>query len=297
MADEDKKAMKKVKNPLSGSLKHNPEKHINMEPVIEKIKDFSSEMFTEEATYGDMMIFVLEDRMEEFLECYPGEEAEAMKLYRILDEAVSELSEARNPLTVTQRRQRAMVMRKYRTRIAQARKRAARRKASPEKLKARARRMALNVFRKRFTKDKPYDEMSSSEKIAVDRRLAKISPATVNRIAQRLLPKVRAAENARIASMNSGAKNESYESQIMDIATIDSELSEPKINLTVESDVYDILLTIESDGSVGGDEFIEAIDRADEVEDMYVISMTPSAAEFLLDLLIDTSFTDLEEDE
>ena len=108
--------------------------------------------------------------------------------------------EERGPLSVMQRRRRGMVMKRYKSKIAAARRRARRRKASPEKLKARSQRKALEIIRKRLAKNKKYSEMSPTEKIALDKRLARVSKAVLNRIAKRELPKVRKAEAERLAS-------------------------------------------------------------------------------------------------
>lgn len=111
-----------------------------------------------------------------------------------------ELDEARDPLTTSQRRQRAMVMRRFKTKIAAARKRARKRKASPEKLKQRARKKARNIIRQRLMKNKSYSEMSPAEKIALDKRVNKISPVAINRIAARQLPQIRQDELKRLSS-------------------------------------------------------------------------------------------------
>lgn len=296
MADEKKKVKK--------DKEHDPTKYVDFEPVVEqKILSFSPEFYSEGVTYGDLMILVLEDRKEEFAEAFGQNHVTTEDTWTTLlaaipalagEEPDEELGEARNPLTTSQRRQRAMVMRKYRSRIAQARKRAARRRASPEKLKARAKRKAIEVFKKRFAKDKSYGDMTPSEKIAIDRRVSRIPQATLTRIAQRLLPKVRAAEAERIKNMNSGAKNESFEGVYN---ALENEMSTPSIVFTAESDVYDVLLGIESDGSVGGDEFIHSIDTADEIEGDFVVSLTPSGAEFLIDIVLDVAFTDISTDD
>jgi len=112
-----------------------------------------------------------------------------------------EYLEERGPLSVMQRRRRGMVMKRYKSKIAAARRRARRRKASPEKLKTRAQRKALEIIRKRLAKNKKYSEMSPTEKIALDKRLARVSKAVLNRIAKRELPKVRKAEAERLASV------------------------------------------------------------------------------------------------
>jgi nicotinic acid mononucleotide adenylyltransferase len=109
--------------------------------------------------------------------------------------------EERAPLTISQRRQRARTMRRYKNKIKTAKKRAQRRKASPEKLKLRARRKARNLIRQRLAGGRKYDELTSSEKVALDKRLLRIPDAVISRMATRHLPKVRQAEMDRLASI------------------------------------------------------------------------------------------------
>lgn len=123
-----------------------------------------------------------------------------------LEESVSEeldeeTIDEKAPLTIQQRRQRAMTMKRYASRIARARERAQKKKASPEKLKVRARRKAKEILRQRILKQRSYAELTPSEKIQVDKRILRIPATTVNRIATRQLPAVRKAELERLASM------------------------------------------------------------------------------------------------
>lgn len=107
-----------------------------------------------------------------------------------LDEAV---------LTLAQRRKRALTMRKYKNKIAAARKRMAKRLASKEKLKLRAERAARNVLRKKFAGEKGanYDDLSPSEKIIVDKRIEGKKGA-VRAIAKRLMPKIIQADREKL---------------------------------------------------------------------------------------------------
>jgi len=123
----------------------------------------------------------------------------------------------RAPLDVQQRRQRARTMKRYASRIARARERAQRRKASPEKLKVRARRKAREVLRKRFLQGRKYSELATAEKMQIDKRVLKIPATTINRIAMRQLPAVRKAEVERLAARNSGG-SDSDKKESLDIA-------------------------------------------------------------------------------
>lgn len=139
-----------------------------------------------------------------------------------LSEAVEELEE-RGPLSISQRRRRGRVMKRYKAKIAAARKRARRRKANPEKLKLRAQRKALGIIRGRLARNKKYGEMSDAEKIALDKRLARVPQVVIARIARRELPKVRRAEVERLAravkseDLNSAFENFITEAQDPDV--------------------------------------------------------------------------------
>lgn len=113
-----------------------------------------------------------------------------------------ELEEKVTPLTFAQRLKRSMVMRRYAGKIAAARMRAQKRRASPTKLKDRSHRKALTLLRAKLSRSKGYGEMSASEKLTLDKRLSGIPQAIINRIALKQLPAVRKAEMQRMSSMN-----------------------------------------------------------------------------------------------
>ena len=116
--------------------------------------------------------------------------------------------EERAPLSIQQRRKRALTMRKYKTKIKMSRERSKRKMAPKDKLLKRSRKQALNFMRNRLSKNKKYSEMSTAEKITLDKRLQKIPGRVIDRIATRLLPKVRSAEKERLASVLNPKKNE-----------------------------------------------------------------------------------------
>lgn len=119
----------------------------------------------------------------------------------------------RAPLSVQQRKARGRTMRRYKSRIAMARKRAAKKKASPEKLKSRARKKARQILKDRLAAGKKYSEMTPAEKVQLDKRLLRVPDAVISRIAKRQLPDVRKGELARLARVR-GASNSNNESVI-----------------------------------------------------------------------------------
>ena len=117
-----------------------------------------------------------------------------------LDEAV---------LSLQQRRQRALTMRRFKSKLAAARKRMARRISSKAKLQKKARKKAIQLIRKKVAgaKGVDYSKLNPAEKMMIDKRVAKRSGA-IERIAKKMLPLVRKADIARV----SGRKlNEEFE--------------------------------------------------------------------------------------
>ena len=118
-----------------------------------------------------------------------------------------ELDEALNRM---QRRKRALAMKKARFKIKRGREKAAKRTAPQEVLKKRARKAAINIFKKKFAKNRRYAELSSGEKEVIDKRIEKISKKRIETIARKLLPTVKQKERERRSSAMSGgsSKNE-----------------------------------------------------------------------------------------
>lgn len=122
-----------------------------------------------------------------------------MKLMEELNEEL--LDEKIHPLSFQERRRRSLTMRRFARKMELAKERAEKRRASPEKLKARARKKAIAIIRARILKDKSYGDLSIPEKMALDKRLMHIPDTVVARIAQKQLPKVKKAESERFNSI------------------------------------------------------------------------------------------------
>ena len=129
-----------------------------------------------------------------------------MKIAEMMEEI--ELTEI---MTLQQRRQRSMTMRKYKSKIAAARKRMKKKKASMSKLRGRARKAAIKIIRKKVAGKKGinYAKLSPGEKIMVDKKVAK-KRAAIDKIAKRLLPTVRKAEMQRLSNLGK-TKKESFD--------------------------------------------------------------------------------------
>ena len=117
--------------------------------------------------------------------------AEMMEEDGLLDEAV---------LSIAQRRKRAITMRKYKNKIAVARKRMMRKPADRKRLMVRSRKAAIQKIRNMVAgkKGAEYSELSPSEKAMIDQRVQKRKGA-IDKIAKRLLPAMRRADLARLS--------------------------------------------------------------------------------------------------
>ena len=106
-----------------------------------------------------------------------------------------EVEDTNEVLDVAQRRALGRRMKRMKAKIAMGRKRAARKVASMDKLKKRARKQARNMLVKKIIKDTPKADLSMARKKEIEKRLEK--PAFQNRIARiakKSLPKIRRAE-------------------------------------------------------------------------------------------------------
>lgn len=112
------------------------------------------------------------------------------------------------PLNFQQRRKRAMVMRRMKVKIQRARERAARRLATTEKLKLRARRAAIKIVRRRVAGKlgMNYADLSASQKMQIDQKVAK-RKGMIEKIARKILPAVRRKEIERYRARQA-AKND-----------------------------------------------------------------------------------------
>ena len=106
----------------------------------------------------------------------------------VLDEVMSKAT----------RMKKARMMKMKGKMIAKKRKIAMKRKASPEKLKKRAMKKARDIVAKKILKDKDKSDLSMAAKETLEKRLAK-KKAVIAKIAKKILPKIRSAENERLA--------------------------------------------------------------------------------------------------
>jgi hypothetical protein len=71
------------------------------------------------------------------------------------------------------------------------------RKANPEKIKARAEKQARDIIRKKLLKDVDYNSLGFAQKISLDKRVEK-KKAVIKKIAKKLIPKIKKDELERL---------------------------------------------------------------------------------------------------
>ena len=125
------------------------------------------------------------------------------------------MSEERKPLTLQQRIKKRLQMRRLAPIIARKRKIALRRMARRAQLVKRSRKAAILLLKKRVAgeKGKQYRTLSPSEKIGIDKLVAKKLPL-VSTISKRLLPKIVKKERERFRNLN---KNEQFDNYINEL--------------------------------------------------------------------------------
>lgn len=112
----------------------------------------------------------------------------------------------RKALTLPQRQKRARVIRSHERSMERAREVAKKKLAPTSQLEKRALSHARAIVKKRFAarKGTPYAELTTTEKIQVDTAVAK-KTKLIQKIAKRLLPRIRKAEYERLKSFRAGA--------------------------------------------------------------------------------------------
>ena len=115
---------------------------------------------------------------------------------KMIDDMINEVLD--EVMTKMARMKRSRMMKVKGKQIARKRKIAMKRKANPEKLKKRAMKKARDIVTKKLLKDKDKSDLSISGKENLEKRLAK-KKLVIAKIAKKILPKVRKAENERLA--------------------------------------------------------------------------------------------------
>ena len=100
-------------------------------------------------------------------------------------------------LNIQQRMKKKQAMRRNKAKIAIGRKRAARKMASADVLKRRANKQARNIIVKKILKNRSKSDLSYGSRAALEKMVAKRRVA-IDRIARKLLPKVRQKDRTKL---------------------------------------------------------------------------------------------------
>ena len=99
--------------------------------------------------------------------------------------------------TMQQRIKAKATFKKNKSKIELGRKKAAKKLASPEKLKARAVKQARNMIAKKILKDKDKDDLGFSGRQGLEKQLDKKKGA-INKLATKLLPSIKVADREKL---------------------------------------------------------------------------------------------------
>lgn len=114
-------------------------------------------------------------------------------------------------MTMAQRLKMKASFKKNKAKIALGKKRAAKKLASPEKLKSKANKKARDILTKKLLKGKSKNDLSFAGRQGLEKKLDKKS-GVIKKIAKKLLPSVKKADKAKL-SKNKDKKKEKKESE------------------------------------------------------------------------------------
>jgi nicotinic acid mononucleotide adenylyltransferase len=169
--------------------------------------------------------------------------SDAKIIYDIINSVIKEsVEENRQPLTIQQRKEIGRRMKRLAPKLARMRKLKAKRKADGDTIKKRALKQARNIIRTKVAGDRgaSYNELSSAEKVSVDKMITKKS-AIIQKLAKKLIPKVRKQEAERLAQVRSGPKEEQFDPLIEELFLImEKDEKEAPKKTDQDSDVKDL---------------------------------------------------------
>jgi nicotinic acid mononucleotide adenylyltransferase len=168
------------------------------DPDSEGIEGMSASKMRTLAQSGDLKTFT--SGLPKKLKSNAKEVYDAVRKGMGMNEEVeTDLDEA---LTRAQRIKRSRAMKRARFKIRRGKERSERKTASMTVLRRRARKEALKMLKKKFTKSRDYGDLSAGEKEVIDRRVEKIPKKRIDQIARKLIPAVRKRDRERLSSKN-----------------------------------------------------------------------------------------------
>ena len=123
-----------------------------------------------------------------------------MKTFKEHNEEVSDDSvDTTEAMTLQHRMKMKASFRKNKSKIALGKKKAARKLASPEKLKGRATKKARDIMIQKILKNKKKGDLSFAGRAGIEKRLASKKGA-IAKVAKKLLPGIKKADRAKLKS-------------------------------------------------------------------------------------------------
>ena len=124
-----------------------------------------------------------------------------MKSFKNHVEETSESPDLSEAMTMAQRMKMKQAFKRNRAKIMLGRKKAAKKIASPEKLKIRANKQARDILIKKILKDKNKADLSFSGRQALEKKIDK-KKAAIAKIAKKLLPGIRLKDRDKLKNKN-----------------------------------------------------------------------------------------------
>lgn len=124
-----------------------------------------------------------------------------MKSFKNHVEETSESPDLSEAMTMAQRMKMKQAFKRNRAKIMLGRKKAAKKIASPEKLKIRANKQARDILIKKILKDKSKADLSFSGRQALEKKIDK-KKAAIAKIAKKLLPGIRLKDRDKLKNKN-----------------------------------------------------------------------------------------------
>ena len=171
-------------------------------------------------------------------------------------------------LSIAQRRKRGMQLRRRKARIKRQRQLVMRRFADKARISKRARRGARNLLRKRYSGGKSYSNLSTAQKITVDKRTDKMGKF-VSRVAARLTPQFRRKEIER----KRGARSEDLDLDFDNLFVENYDEPETDGLRMAEAQLYEI--------SEDALMILDIMSNMEEEPDEWVLSKITLAADYI----------------
>ena len=128
-----------------------------------------------------------------------------MKSFQEFEKEISESPDLSEAMTMAQRMKMKQAFKRNRAKIMLGRKKAAKKAASPEKLKLRATKQAREIIIKKILKDKSKADLSFAGREALEKKVDK-KKAAIQKIAKKLLPGIRLKDKEKLRNRSNQPK-------------------------------------------------------------------------------------------